>query len=85
MTFKYEDVDLEGFNNDLAIIGVAQHYPSAVKAFKKFGAEYFLHTDASVLGKIIFDSMDENQIALLLEAAQAAQSRVDQNMYWVGD
>ena len=82
---SWEQVDLEGFNNDWAVIGVSQHYPTAVKAFKKFGQEYFLHTDPMVLGKIFFDSFDERQVDLLFQAAAEAKRRVDQNTYWVGD
>ena len=82
---SWEQVDLEGFNNDWAVIGVSQHYPTAVKTFKKFGQEYFLHTDPMVLGKIFFDSFDERQVDLLFQAAAEAKRRVDQNTYWVGD
>lgn len=81
----YDQVDLEGFNNDWAVIGVAQHYPTAVKAFKKFGQEYFLHTDPLVLGKLFFDSFDERQVDTLFAAASEAKRRTDQNTYWVGD
>lgn len=82
MTYTYETLDLEGFNNDLAIISAGISYPEATKDFKKMGDKYFRHTDALVLGKIIFDTFDEKQVALLLAAANEAQRRVDQNMYW---
>ena len=82
---NHHQVDLEGFNNDWAVIGVAQHYPTAVKQFKKFGQEYFLHTDPMVLGKIFFDSFDEQQVDVLFAAASEAKRRVDQNTYWVAD
>jgi coproporphyrinogen III oxidase len=82
---SWEQVDLDGFANDYAIIGVAQHYPTAVKAFKKFGQEYFVHTDPMVLGKIFFDSFDEQQVNILFEAAQEVKRRVDANTYWIGD
>lgn len=83
--YAYETLDLEGFNNDLAIISAGISYPEACKDFKKMGDKYFRHTDALVLGKIIFDTCDEQQVALLLAAANEAQRRVNQNMYWDDD
>ncbi len=80
MTYTYEALDLEGFNNDLAIISAGISYPESIKDFNKIGDKYFRHTDALVLGKILFDTFDEKQVALLVAAATEAQRRVDLNM-----